>query len=100
LRKDLVVTVGFSLAIFALGAILKFAVSDSINGIDLPTVGVILMIVGAVGFVVSIVMMVMRRRTEIIHQDSGYRAEDRDGYVNQPGGGTRRTTYIEPNDRY
>ncbi len=89
-------TVGFSLGLFALGAILRFAITDTVNGVNIATIGVILMIVGAVGFVVSLVMLAMRRRTDIIHQDTGYRG---DGYANQPGGGSRRTTYIEPNDR-
>jgi len=48
--------VGTSLFLIALGAILRFAVQDSIEGVDLSTVGVILMIVGAVGLVIGLWM--------------------------------------------
>ncbi len=41
--------IGTSLFLVALGAILYFAVSASISGISLATVGLILMIVGAIG---------------------------------------------------
>jgi len=46
-----------SIIVFAVGAILDFAVTTSTvqHGFDIRTVGVILMIVGAVGFVVSLV---------------------------------------------
>jgi hypothetical protein len=47
--------IGTSLVIFAVGAILRFAVSVTPTGFNLHTVGVILMIVGAVGFVLSLV---------------------------------------------
>ena len=57
--------IGGSLALIALGAILKFAVADSIDGIALGTIGVILMIVGAIGLIVSMIMLVPRRRTVV-----------------------------------
>ncbi|HTZ09997.1 MAG TPA: hypothetical protein VMB72_13050 [Acidimicrobiales bacterium] len=46
-----------SIIVFAVGAILDFAVTESTvqHGFNIQTVGVILMIVGAVGFVVSLV---------------------------------------------
>jgi uncharacterized protein DUF6458 len=47
--------VGVSLLLIAAGAILTWAVSAETSGIDLNTVGVILMIVGAVGLVLSLV---------------------------------------------
>jgi uncharacterized membrane protein YfcA len=47
-------TVGTSLFLIALGAILRFAIQDSIQDVDLSIVGVILMIVGAVGLVVGL----------------------------------------------
>jgi len=43
---------GLSLVAIAIGAILKFAVEARVGGIDVGTVGVILMIVGGVAFVV------------------------------------------------
>jgi hypothetical protein len=46
-------TMGMGLLLLAVGAILRYAVEDSWDAVDLPTVGLILMIVGAVGFVVG-----------------------------------------------
>jgi hypothetical protein len=44
-----------SLILIAVGAILKWAVTASTSGINLNTVGVILMVVGAVGLVLSVI---------------------------------------------
>ncbi len=49
--------IGTSILLIAVGAILKFAVTASVSGISLATVGVILMIVGAVGLVISLVLL-------------------------------------------
>jgi hypothetical protein len=50
-------TVGVSVFLIAVGAILYFAVSASVAGLNLDAVGVILMIAGAFGLVVSVVML-------------------------------------------
>lgn len=71
-------TIGASLVLIAAGAILKWAVTVQTNGFNLNTIGVILMVIGAVGLVLGLALMTTRRRTDI---------------VTQPG----RTTYIEPN---
>jgi hypothetical protein len=47
--------VGTSIVVFAIGAILRFAVTVSSSSFNVHTIGVILMIVGIVGFVVSLV---------------------------------------------
>lgn len=47
--------IGISIFLIAVGAILKFAVSVSTSGVDLQTVGVILMVVGAVGLLASLI---------------------------------------------
>jgi uncharacterized membrane protein YedE/YeeE len=58
-------TLGTSLFLIAVGAILRYAVTASVSGIDLQVVGLILMIVGVIGAIVSIVWMVMSsRRTD------------------------------------
>lgn len=44
---------GTSLLLIAIGAILRFAVSVTTSGFNLHTIGVILMIIGAVGIVIS-----------------------------------------------
>jgi len=46
-------SLGASLFLVAVGAILKFAVTAEVAGIDLQVVGVILMVVGVLGFLVS-----------------------------------------------
>lgn len=48
--------IGTSLFLVALGAILYFAVTASVSGISLATVGLILMIVGGLGLLVSLFM--------------------------------------------
>lgn len=47
--------VGVSLILIAAGAILTWAVEKTVSGIDLNAVGVILMVVGAAGLVLSLV---------------------------------------------
>ena len=47
--------IGLSLILIAAGAILTWAVTAEASGIDLNTVGVILMVVGVVGAVLSLV---------------------------------------------
>ncbi len=43
-----------SLVFLALGAILAFAIADSVEGADLVTIGYILMGVGVIGLIVSL----------------------------------------------
>ena len=50
---------GTSLFLIAVGAILRYAVSDSLEGIDIPTIGLILMIVGIVGMLISLFTMTL-----------------------------------------
>ena len=69
--------IGTSIFLFAVGAILKFAVTDTVSGIDLATVGVILMIVGIVGLVLTLLMLGRTRRGAVV-QD---RVVERDPYV-------------------
>jgi hypothetical protein len=57
-------TIGASLFLIAVGAILKFAVTASVAGINLHVVGVILMIVGAVGLALGLAMAYTRRRRQ------------------------------------
>lgn len=45
--------IGISVFLLAVGAILAFAVDVTAEGIDLDTVGVILMVVGALGLFMS-----------------------------------------------
>ena len=47
-------TIGTSILLIAVGAILKYAVTAHVSGIDLQTVGVILMLVGILGLILSL----------------------------------------------
>ena len=47
-------TIGTSLLLIAVGAILKYAVTTDVSGIDIQTVGVILMLIGILGLVLSL----------------------------------------------
>jgi hypothetical protein len=49
--------IGLSLFAITLGAILKYAVTAQLDGISISTIGVILMIVGTVGLIVSLWMI-------------------------------------------
>jgi hypothetical protein len=48
-------TIGTSIVLIAVGAILKYAVTAHVSGIDLQTVGTILMIVGILGLILSLI---------------------------------------------
>ena len=69
--------IGTSIFLIALGAILKFAVTASVSGIELATVGVILMIVGAIGLVLSLLVL-SRAERPVVARD---RVVERDPYV-------------------
>ena len=76
--------IGASLLLIAVGAILRFAIDSNhqnAHGFNVGTAGVILMIVGAIGLLVTLAIMSTRRRTEIISRGAM---------------GTRETTYVEP----
>lgn len=51
--------IGTSILLIAVGAILRFAVSVSTSGFSIHTIGVILMIVGVVGLLISLLWMTL-----------------------------------------
>ena len=57
-------TLGVSLLLIAVGAILKFAVTATLAGVSIGTVGVILMVVGIVGLVITLGLQVAGGRAE------------------------------------
>jgi hypothetical protein len=66
--------IGVSVFLFAVGAILTFAVSASVAGIDIATVGVILMIAGALGLIMTLLVFGRRGGTsETVVEDYGPR---------------------------
>ncbi|MEA2375647.1 MAG: hypothetical protein QOD53_2110 [Thermoleophilaceae bacterium] len=52
-------TIGTSIVLIAAGAILKYAVTAHVSGIDIQTVGTILMIVGILGLILSLLYTFM-----------------------------------------
>ena len=74
-------TVGASLFLIAVGAIARFAVTDSISGVNLATIGLILIIVGVAGLLIGLFMYANARRTA--YREPGYRDRyvDRDPMV-------------------
>ncbi len=77
---------GTSLVLIAIGAILRFAVSVTTTGFNLHTIGVILLIIGGVGLLVSMIFW------SSLGLGRGYRRERRvssdghGGYVEQERG--------------
>ena len=71
---------GVSLFLIAVGAILTWAVNASVSGLELNTIGVILMIVGVIGLVLSMIFWsswggfggTARRRTYVEDVPPGY----------------------------
>lgn len=55
---------GTSIFLIALGAILTFAVEADISGLDINVVGIILMIAGAIGVIVSLIWIDRATRGE------------------------------------
>lgn len=69
-------TIGTSLFLIAAGAILKFAVTASVSGIELATVGTILMVVGIIGLLIALLYPFLSDRDRADPYDRGrYRDE-------------------------
>lgn len=83
--------IGISIFLLAVGAILAFAVHASVNGIDLQTVGVILMVVGAIGVVLFLLVFMPRRRRYVRQTSYGTGAAP----VAGPQPGTSKTVSSE-----
>jgi len=68
------VGIGTSLFLIAVGAILYFAVNASISGLSIATVGIILMVVGVLGLLISLFMLSSARRDDrTVVRDREYR---------------------------
>jgi heme/copper-type cytochrome/quinol oxidase subunit 2 len=64
--------IGTSLFLIAVGAILRWAVSDAISGVNLATVGLILLLVGIVGLIISLLVTFVwadRSRDTVVTRD-------------------------------
>ena len=63
---------GTSIFLIAVGAILRYAVTATVSGISIHTVGLILMIVGIVGVVLALFWMISwspRRTGRVVERD-------------------------------
>ena len=72
-------TIGTSLFLIAVGAILRYAVDATVAGFDIETAGLILMIVGVIGLAIGLFMLASDRR----------RTDERVVYEDRPGPGYR-----------
>jgi hypothetical protein len=76
------VGLGVSMFLIAVGAILRFAVTATVAGISIQTIGVILMVVGVVGLVLSFIFWaswggVGRRATVVDREQTEIRGDAR-----------------------
>lgn len=67
-------TIGGALFVIAVGAILRYAVEDSIKGVDLQAIGLILMLVGAAGLLFGLYYAFVRRPRDPRYDDPRYEA--------------------------
>jgi hypothetical protein len=49
--------IGTSIFLIAVGAILRYAVDVTVEGIEIDTIGLILIVVGAIGLVISLAIV-------------------------------------------
>jgi heme/copper-type cytochrome/quinol oxidase subunit 2 len=52
-------TIGIAILLIAVGAILRYAVTITVEGVELDTVGLILMITGIIGLVIALAVTFM-----------------------------------------
>jgi hypothetical protein len=71
-------TIGASIFLIAVGAILKYAVDVTVSGIEIQTIGLILMIAGVVGLLIGLFLLAStdRRRGVVV--------DDRPVYDDRP----------------
>lgn len=59
-------TIGTGVVLFVIGAILAFALNIDVGWADLTMIGYILMGAGVVAFIVGLLLMARRRRTDVV----------------------------------
>jgi beta-lactamase regulating signal transducer with metallopeptidase domain len=72
--------IGTSLFLIAAGAILYFAVNADVSGLEISTIGLILMVVGVIGLLISLFFMTQRRDAVAGTVPPDPRVRDRDVY--------------------
>ena len=71
--------IGASITLLAIGAILAFAVDATFSGIDIQVIGVILMVCGTLGLVLTMLVFGRRDRTVGVAEERVI-TRDRDVY--------------------
>ena len=61
-------TIGTSLFLIAVGAILRYAVTATVAGLDIQTAGLILMVIGVVGLVIGLFLLTQGARRPVPRQ--------------------------------
>lgn len=82
--------IGISVFLIAIGAILAFAVDVAVSGLDLSAIGVILMIVGAIGLAVAVAAT-----RGFVGPWGGSRTVVEDEYGEPPVRRVRRRSYVD-----
>jgi protein-S-isoprenylcysteine O-methyltransferase Ste14 len=74
--------IGASVFLIAIGALLAFAVRDTTLGgwLDLNTAGWVLIVVGAIGLIVALIIWGSHRRSTVVEQPTRRRVVDDDTY--------------------
>ena len=62
-------TIGTSLFLIAVGAILRYAVEDRVKAVDIPAVGLILMVVGVFGLILGLYLTFVRGHPDPTMED-------------------------------
>lgn len=70
-------TIGAGIFLIAVGAILKFATNVHVQGISIDTIGVILMIAGAVGLLIGLFQEIVWSRRRVPGEMAGPPVEER-----------------------
>ncbi len=65
-------TIGSSILLIAVGAILKWAVTAQVKGFNIQTAGTVLFVVGLVGLVLSLIYTFWwaRERRDVVYDDT------------------------------
>jgi hypothetical protein len=75
-------TIGASIFLIAVGAILKYAVDVTVQGVEIQTIGLILMVAGAVGLLIGLFLLTQAdRRRPVVYDDRDPAYRDRDPVV-------------------
>jgi uncharacterized membrane protein len=71
---------GGSLILIAIGAVLRWAITATTSGVNIHTVGLILLIVGGIGFVISLLWMAFYADRTTRGYNDGTRGTGNGGY--------------------